>query len=64
MLPGPHNLSASASDVRRTLDSVGAAPDVLVGHSLGGKVSLQFVQVVDAFICSPAWVIGWRVVRN
>lgn len=38
-LPPPHTLAACAEDLARLADDVGA-PEVVVGHSFGGKVAL------------------------
>ncbi len=35
--PGPHTLDAAAADLQELADDIGP-PDVLVGHSLGGKI--------------------------
>ncbi len=41
----PHTLTAAAQDVAYTLKHVlGDAPDVLLGHSLGGKVVLELLR--------------------
>ena len=38
----PHTLQAAAADLQRTFASMGVAPAVLVGHSLGGKTALAY----------------------
>ncbi|KAK9723507.1 hypothetical protein RND81_05G002700 [Saponaria officinalis] len=41
----PHNLENAAADLANLVKSQGWDwPDVVIGHSLGGKVALQFVQ--------------------
>ncbi|KAK3259379.1 hypothetical protein CYMTET_31619 [Cymbomonas tetramitiformis] len=39
---GPHTIDVCAQDIVKLLD--GRAPDVLVGHSLGGKVVLDYLR--------------------
>ena len=44
-LSPPHDLTNAAKDVANLVDSEGWAwPDVVIGHSLGGKVALQYVE--------------------
>lgn len=40
---GPHTLAATARDLEQLAREVGT-PDVLVGHSLGGKVALRWLE--------------------
>lgn len=40
----PHTLQACADDLQRLCEQLGIAPGVLIGHSFGGKVCLQFAQ--------------------
>lgn len=42
--PGPHNLEASADDLFDLVEHLGQAPQVVVGHSLGGKVALEYAK--------------------
>lgn len=42
-LPPPHTLAACADDLARLADEVGA-PELVVGHSFGGKVALACVE--------------------
>ena len=42
---GPHTIKASASDVHTLLQ--GQVPDVLMGHSLGGKVALEYLRLMQ-----------------
>ena len=37
-MPGPHSVSAAAQDVVDTVAQLGRAPDMVIGHSFGGKV--------------------------
>lgn len=44
LLP-PHNLENAAKDLANLVKSEGWDwPDVIIGHSMGGKVALQFAQ--------------------
>ncbi|XP_047955093.1 protein ABHD11 [Salvia hispanica] len=44
-LPPPHNLENAAKDLANLVKAEGWDwPDVVMGHSMGGKVALQFVQ--------------------
>lgn len=45
-LHGPHTLAAAAQDVVRLWQHElgGAAPDLLIGHSMGGKTALEVVR--------------------
>ena len=47
---GAHTLAAAAADLRATFSGpfAGWTPQVLVGHSLGGKVVLEYLQQVQA----------------
>ena len=38
----PHTLHACADDLRRLMDHLGLRPDVVMGHSFGGKVALAY----------------------
>ena len=40
--PGPYNLEQFAADLRETVESLGIAPVVVVGHSMGATVALRF----------------------
>ena len=39
---GAHTLAAAASDLSQLTASLGAEPQLLFGHSMGGKVALQY----------------------
>ena len=43
--PGPHGLRAAASDLVALADDLGRAPSAVIGHSLGGKVALEYARV-------------------
>jgi len=38
----PHTIESCARDLRATLDTAGALPEVVCGHSFGGKVALGY----------------------
>jgi pimeloyl-ACP methyl ester carboxylesterase len=40
--PSPHNLGACADDLFDLVEHLGQAPEVVIGHSLGGKVALEY----------------------
>lgn len=44
---GPHTIASAAADLARLATTVGA-PDLVVGHSLGGKVALAFAELSAA----------------
>ena len=39
--PGPHNVASSAQDILKLLSQLKLFPEVLIGHSFGGKVVLS-----------------------
>jgi surfactin synthase thioesterase subunit len=41
---GPHTIAASAQDLHSLLG--GRSPDVMVGHSMGGKVVLEYLALM------------------
>lgn len=43
---GPHTMAAAAQDVIRSINVYGV-PDLIVGHSLGGKVALEVARAVE-----------------
>mmetsp|Transcript_46246 Transcript_46246/g.77097 ORF Transcript_46246/g.77097 Transcript_46246/m.77097 type:complete len:357 (+) Transcript_46246:29-1099(+) len=54
----PHTLSTAAQDLHHTLHA--CTPDMLIGHSLGGKVALEYLKVLrDAQRPMPrtTWVL-------
>lgn len=54
----PHTIQASASDLNTLLD--GKAPDVLMGHSMGGKVALEYIRLMhslDLDLPRQTWVM-------
>jgi pimeloyl-ACP methyl ester carboxylesterase len=42
--PPPHTIHSCSEDLRRLMAHLGKRPRVLLGHSFGGKVCLQYVQ--------------------
>ena len=40
----PHTLEACAADVHELLRSLNLKPDILCGHSFGGKIALAYVK--------------------
>lgn len=42
--PPPHELDSCVNDLLDLSGSLGRAPDVVIGHSLGGKVALAYAQ--------------------
>lgn len=60
----PHTLAAAAADVIRLWQHQlhGTAPDVLVGHSLGGKVALEAVaQLSHGCLHQPKHACVWTL---
>lgn len=39
----PHTIAAAANDLAALTDRIGTAPEVVVGHSFGGKVALAYL---------------------
>jgi pimeloyl-ACP methyl ester carboxylesterase len=54
--PGPNTLEACAKDLALLSDSLGRQPDVLIGHSFGGKVALEYARVVAGPL-AQAWIL-------
>jgi esterase len=54
--PGPATLAACARDLGALADATGHAPDVLIGHSFGGKVVLTAAQLLPGSL-SQVWVL-------
>jgi len=52
--PPPHTVAACAADLARLASSLGVEVDLILGHSFGGKVALQFAEH-----CSPATRAAW-----
>lgn len=46
--PAPHTLAACAEDLSKLSRHLGVVPQVLIGHSLGGKVALQYAQQAES----------------
>lgn len=53
---GPHTLRAAAEDLHRLSQEAGV-PDVLVGHSLGGKVALEWLGLGVLPSQTEVWVL-------
>ena len=53
--PGPHTLAAAADDLERLAAQEGA-PEVVMGHSYGGKVTLEYASRRPAGL-RQAWVL-------
>jgi pimeloyl-ACP methyl ester carboxylesterase len=43
-LPGPHSVHTAAADILRLLGALKIFPEVLIGHSFGGKVVMSMAQ--------------------
>jgi len=43
--PAPHGLTAAATDLVALADDLGRAPRAVIGHSLGGKVALEYARL-------------------
>ena len=43
--PPPHSLASCAEDVAETLSHLGVRAEAVIGHSLGGKVALAFLEL-------------------
>jgi len=54
-LPGPHTLAAAADDLEELAGRIGA-PDVVIGHSYGGKVTLEYASRRPVGL-QQAWVL-------
>jgi len=52
----PHTIAAAASDLASLSGHIGAAPEVVVGHSFGGKVALEYLRQHPAGL-RQVWVI-------
>ena len=52
----PHTMAAAAADLAH-LAAASGAPDVLVGHSLGGKVVLSWLERGDLPATTTVWVL-------
>jgi pimeloyl-ACP methyl ester carboxylesterase len=45
---GPHNVAAAAADVVEAVAELGRPPDVVIGHSFGGKVAAGTLRLLHA----------------
>jgi pimeloyl-ACP methyl ester carboxylesterase len=57
--PPPHTIQTTADDVRRLFDPVGT-PDVLIGHSFGGKVATRVALDMSSRL-KHLWVLDSRL---
>ncbi|MEQ1504835.1 MAG: alpha/beta hydrolase [Myxococcota bacterium] len=55
-LPPPHDLAACAADLE-ALATLGDPPDVVIGHSFGGKVILDWARATAAATDPALWVL-------
>lgn len=55
--PGPNTLASCAGDLSALADSIGAEPDVVIGHSFGGKVALEFARQSLSSRLAQVWVL-------
>ncbi len=54
--PAPNTLAACAADLEALGRSLGSAPDVLIGHSFGGKVAIEYARHGSAAL-AQVWVL-------
>lgn len=55
--PAPNTLATCAGDLAALAGSLGAEPDVLIGHSFGGKVALEFARQELSTQLGQIWVL-------
>ncbi|HTV18835.1 MAG TPA: alpha/beta hydrolase [Polyangiaceae bacterium] len=55
--PAPNTLAACAGDLAALSAAIGAEPDVIIGHSFGGKVALEFARQALAPRLAQVWVL-------
>lgn len=55
--PPPNTLEACARDLAALAGALGAEPDVLIGHSFGGKVALEFARQELSGKLQQVWVL-------
>ena len=55
-LPGPHSVEAAAKDILLLLSSLKLFPQVLIGHSLGGKVVMSMAEQFGKRLPRPVQV--------
>jgi pimeloyl-ACP methyl ester carboxylesterase len=56
----PHTVDSTAVDLKRLMNHLNISPDVIIGHSFGGKVALGYVQLCQEIgddLPSAAWII-------
>lgn len=54
--PPPNTLAACAEDLTRLIAELGQEPDVIVGHSFGGKTTLMFSQLYPGRV-RQLWIL-------
>lgn len=59
VLPGPHDLAACARDLGDLARHLSIEPDVVIGHSFGGKVVLKYAADPPAAL-EQVWVLDAR----
>jgi pimeloyl-ACP methyl ester carboxylesterase len=59
--PGPNTLAACAGDLRALGEHLGGAPEVLIGHSFGGKVALEYARQQEASSASSSLGQVWAL---
>lgn len=55
--PAPNTLAACAADLAALSRSLGTEPEVLIGHSFGGKVAIEFARQGLAPSLQQVWVL-------
>jgi esterase len=55
--PPPNTLASCAADLAALARALGAEPDVLIGHSFGGKVALEFARQGLGSKLEQVWVL-------
>lgn len=55
-MPPPHDLETCVRDLGRLADHLAAPPEVVIGHSFGGKVALLYGDVPDYGV-TQTWVV-------
>jgi pimeloyl-ACP methyl ester carboxylesterase len=55
--PPPNTLASCAGDLVALAGALGAPPDVLIGHSFGGKVALEFARQGLSSALEQVWVL-------
>lgn len=55
--PAPNTLASCAGDLAALAEALGAEPDVLIGHSFGGKVAIEFARQELSSKLGQVWVL-------